>query len=458
METASESPQTSQIILNPKWRPLFTSDSNYYLLTGGRGSGKSFALSYFALTLISLEAGHRIAVYRATMVSAKDSIMQDMKDLAEKLPNIADFEIKDREIINKDTGSSIFFKGIQTSRLDYTAALKGLSNCTTFILDEAEELRNKDLWQKIDDSFRTTNKQLRMIISLNPTTREHWIYNTFMLNNQWKEAEWSIPESTQEPVKCLSDGCGTKDNITYIHTTYLDNIDNLAPHKVRQWENYRDTDPDYYEHGVLGGWRARAKGVIFTDWEWMNPDWEWDTHRGMIYDINDPNQLTRVKWLGECGYGQDYGWYPDVTTLVRVGIDKKAGIIYLDECFYEQNLKTQHIIAKNLEHAGPNALIVADNSENRIISEVSAYCNIIACKKGPDSVTSGIQTMKNFKLVITPRSENLAKELQNYIWDEKKIDKHKESPEDKWNHAIDGIRYYVMHEILDGYSEDYSVY
>ena len=423
------------ITLNKKWQPLFTSDDTYYLLTGGRGSGKSFAISYFALGLISVESGHRVAVYRATMVSVKNSIMQTMKDLAAQLPNIDEFEIKEREIVNKVTGSSIFFKGIQTARLDYTAALKGLEGCTTFILDEAEELTDIDLWDKINDSFRLLNKQIRMIISLNPTTREHWIYQHFILQNGWNEGE-----------------CGSKDDITYIHSSYLDNLSNLAPKKIRAWEKAKTTRPDYYKHVIEGGWRARAQGAIFTNWSVMSPDWEWE-ERGII-DTTDTNQATRFKWMGNVGYGQDYGFSPDVSTLIKVGIDKRLGKIYLHECFYESSLSTQQIINMNMQFAGKDGLIVGDNSEMRLINDIARYCNIIPCTKGPDSIVSGIKIMQDYELVVTPSSVNLMRELNNYSWDKKKIDKHLETPDDKWNHAIDGVRYYVMHELLDGYSED----
>ena len=156
------------VTLNEKWNSLFTSRDNYFVLTGGRGSGKSFSLSFFALSLIGSSPGHRVAVYRATMVASRDSIMQDMKDLVPKFPNAEEYEVMDTKIVNTRTGSEIFFKGIQTSRKDYTAAVKGLSNCTTFILDEAEEMNDEDLWDKIDDTFRTITHQLRLNSFIEP--------------------------------------------------------------------------------------------------------------------------------------------------------------------------------------------------------------------------------------------------------------------------------------------------
>lgn len=433
METLQQQPS---ITLNEKWRPLFTSDSKYYLLTGGRGSGKTFAISYFALTLISIEAGHRVAVYRATMVSSEDSIMRDIKDMAQQLPNAHEFNIQGKRIVNTETGSEIFFKGIQTSRLDYTAAVKGLANCTTFILDEAEELTDEALWDKISDTFRTKHRQIRMLISLNPATREHWIYNRFIVENGWKENE-----------------NGTKNNITYIHTTYNDNRKHIDQEKVKEWDRAAITRPDYYQHTILGGWRARAVGVVFTEWEILGNEWFWDQERG-IYNPKDSNVNTR--WLYERDgndqiYGQDYGYYPDATTLVRVLIDRHNKILYVHECFYKHSLDTNDIAALNVHWAGKEDLIVADNAEARLINELQQHCNIIDCKKGPDSVTAGVQTLRDFKIVVTPESTNLIKELNNYVWDENKIDKPVKG---KWDHCIDALRYAVMYEMLDSYADD----
>ncbi len=47
--------------------------------------------------------------------------------------------------------------------------------------------------------------------------------------------------------------------------------------------------------------------------------------------------------------------------------------------------------------------------------------------------------MQDYTLIVDPTSKNLAKELNNYIWD----DRNSEKPIDAYNHLIDGIRYNV---------------
>ena len=127
------------------------------------------------------------------------------------------FHITKDEIVNKRTGSKIIFKGIKTSSGDQTANLKSLQGVTTFVLDEAEELTNEDTFDKIDLSVRNMLKQNRVILILNPTTKEHWIYQRFFMYPNFK-----------------SGTNGSKNDVTYIHTTFEDNKKNLSSSYLEQ--------------------------------------------------------------------------------------------------------------------------------------------------------------------------------------------------------------------------------
>jgi len=47
------------IEVDPKYNPIQTSDARYYIVTGGRGSGKSYSINLLLL-LLTFEAGHTI--------------------------------------------------------------------------------------------------------------------------------------------------------------------------------------------------------------------------------------------------------------------------------------------------------------------------------------------------------------------------------------------------------------
>lgn len=59
----------------------------------------------------------------------------------------------------------------------------------------------------------------------------------------------------------------------------------------------------------------------------------------------------------------------------------------------------------------------------------------------------GIDTMHQYKLRITLRSENVRKEFKNYVWKTDKNGKALNEPIDAFNHAIDGIRYFFTMEL-----------
>ena len=402
------------IELNSKYVPLFQNDSRYFVITGGRGSGKSFALNSFLL-LLTYEVGHVILFTRYTLVSAHISIIPEFVEKIEMAGLESDFYITKDEIINTRTNSKILFKGIKTSSGTQTANLKSLSGVTTFVLDEAEELVDEDVFDKIDFSIRNSYKQNRVILILNPTTKEHFIYNRFF-------EEKGVQEGSS-----LS-----KDDTTYIHTTYKDNIEYLSESFLNQIESLERNNKRKYEHTILGGWLDKAEGVVFTNWSFgaFNPD----------------NLQT--------SFGQDFGFSIDPTTLVEVAIDKTKRKIYIKEHLYKPKLTTTEIAQIN-KRVCAKSLIVADSAEPRLIAELQSQgCNIIATEKGAGSITAGLALMQDYELIIESNSQNIGKELNNYIYSDKKSG----LVVDNFNHAIDAIRYNVFYQLSNPNSGKYFVY
>ena len=124
--------------------PIVQSDNRYYIVSGGRGSGKSFSVNAL-LVMLTYEQGHTILFTRYTLTSAYISIIPEFIDKLEQFGSIADFHITKDEILNKKTGSKIIFRGIKTSSGDQTANLKSLQGITTWVVDEAEELLHNAL-------------------------------------------------------------------------------------------------------------------------------------------------------------------------------------------------------------------------------------------------------------------------------------------------------------------------
>ena len=399
------------INLNQKYN-LLGSNSRYFVITGGRGSGKSYSLNSFLL-LLTYEVGHVILFTRYTLTSAHVSIIPEFIDKIETADLSHDFYITKDEIVNLKTGSKILFKGIKTSSGTQTANLKSLAGVTTWVLDEAEELNDEDTFDKIDFSIRAKGIQNRVILVLNPATKEHFIYKRFF-------------ES-----KGIADGSNLihKDT-TYIHTTYLDNYENLSESFILQLEDMKTRRKQKYNHQIMGAWLEKAEGVVFTNWKFG--------------EFNPHNLPT--------SFGLDFGFSIDPDSLSEVAIDKDNKRIYVKEHLYQNGLRMEELAKICLDKAG-NKLIIADSAENRLIVDLRHKgLNIEPIKKG--TIESGITMMLDYDIIVEQNSSNIAKELNNYAY----LNKGSKLYIDDFNHAIDAIRYNVTFHLDNPNKGSYYVY
>jgi phage terminase large subunit len=167
------------IKINPKYKSLFKNDKRYHIISGGRASGKSYSVALYLL-LLTLEKGNVILFSRYTMTSVGISVFPEFIDKIETLGLQDLFEITSNEIINKETGSKIIFKGIKTGSSIQTANLKSIANLNIVVIDEAEEIPDEETFDKIDLSARRKDKFNKIILIFNPTTKAHWIYERFL--------------------------------------------------------------------------------------------------------------------------------------------------------------------------------------------------------------------------------------------------------------------------------------
>jgi phage terminase large subunit len=385
------------IILNPKYYPLVNNETRYYIVTGGRGSSKSFGVASY-LCGLSFEPDHKILFTRQTMTSAHLSIIPEFQEKIELMNAEPFFEVNKTEIKNKTSNTDIIFRGIRTSSGDQTANLKSLQGITTWIVDEAEELTDETVFDKINLSIRQKGKQNRVILILNPATKEHWIYKRFFEDR-------GIQEGFN----------GIKEDVTYIHTTYLDNINNLDQSFINEVERIKVNNPTKYKHQILGGWLNKAEGVVFTNW-----------------------RIDEFKEVNKSVYGQDFGFSIDPTTLIQVSVDKDRKQIYCKELLYKTGLTTSQIYDDNFRYCGAFNLIIADSAEPRLISELqSRGLNIKGIKK--PTIIERIALVQDYELIIDPNSTNLVKELNNYVWHDSKS----QTPIDDYNHLLDALGYAV---------------
>lgn len=414
--------------INIAFEPLYTSDKRYFFITGGRGSLKSHSLHDYILKL-TYEKDNGILFTRYTMTSAKKSIIPEFRKAIKRLSVEGDFHITETTIINKKTKSFIFFSGIKTNSGDQTGNLKSLSGINTWVVEEAEDFKDEKVFETIDDSIRTTEKQNRVILVMNPTTPEHFLYD-----------KWFKHTSKQIMIDGFPVTVSGHPEVEHIHTTFLIGFKYLSKdwlRKAKKWrvrakkgydivtgrtltEQEQEKSKLFYINNYLGGWKEKQEGCIFDNWE--------------VGEFDDSLPFI---------FGQDYG-YDDPTTLIKVAINKKKKLLYLDEIFYLSGLDDDKIFELNMKNCS-NSLIIGDSAAKTTIITLQRKklegksLNIIPCMKKQGSVLTGIQKMQKYRIIVTNRSKNLIKELNNYVW----LDKKSDTPIDDFNHLIDPSRYAV---------------
>jgi len=286
-----------------------------------------------------------------------------------------------------------------------------MAGVTTWVLDEAEELIDETIFDKIDFSIRAKNLQNRVVLILNPATKEHFIYKRFFERKGIESGSNIVQQDT-----------------TYIHTSYLDNYDNLSESYINQIELMKKNNINKYKHVILGGWLDKAEGVVFTNWS---------------FGEFNPNNL-------QTSCGMDFGFSVDPDTLTEVAIDKKQKKIYVKEHIYRNGLKVDDLATLILEKVGKKLII--SETDPRLVADLKHRgCNIKQHKKGLIEV--GITLMLEYQIIVEPNSSNIAKELNNYAYS----DKTSKLYVDAFNHSIDGFRYNVEYHLRNPNNGKYYI-
>lgn len=338
---------------------------------------------------------------RLTMTSAHLSIIPEFLEKIEILCLSNLFNINKTDVTNISNQSDIVFRGLKTGSLSQIANLKSLQGVTTWVLDEAQELVLEEMFDDIDLSIRQKGSINRIILILNPTTKEHWIYKRFF------EAR-GIKEGFN----------GELEDVCYIHTTYLDNINNLSESFLAQIERIKKNNPKKYKHKILGGWLDKQDGVVFENWS---------------YGTFNPDSL-------QTSCGMDFGFSVDPDTLTEVAIDKVKRIIYLKQHIYQNGLKTNDLAEMIVRCVG-NKLIVCETDPRLIADLKFRGCNVVQHKKG--KIETGVTMMLDYEIVVEHKSTAIGKELNNYVYSDKKSNLYV----DDFNHAIDGSRYNIEYHL-----------
>jgi len=273
------------------------------ILTGGRGSGKSFEVGDWTVEA-TLQYDFKTLYTRFTNVSMSDSVIPEITEKIENSGLLDYFTFTNNKYYSNCGDGLISFKGIKTGSHGQTANLKSLKGFNVMVTDEAEEIPDYKTFEKVYYSIRSKDKQNLSILLLNPTTKDHWIYQKFFKEN-------GVPDGYN----------GIKNNVLYIHTSYKD-VDpkNIPENIVRSYELMKERSPQDYEHIVMGGWIQDLEGALFkrNDFDYFSLD-----------NFNLENVETVVSFIDVADRGTD-------SLSMPIGM-KIGSLIYIYDWYFTQD-------------------------------------------------------------------------------------------------------------------------
>jgi phage terminase large subunit len=265
---------------------------------------------------------------------------------------------------------------------------------TDIVVEEASEITKKDFDQllarlrgifkeKIPKTYKIERIDpvkipFQITLLLNPISSKHWIKREFIDLKTYQKSM----------------------SVYILHSTYKDN-EFLDPDYKDILEGYKETDRFFYDVYCLGEWGI-VGNVVFNNWELKKCPYKEEDFDAVYY-------------------GMDFGSvHPSV--IEKIGM--KDGALYsFDElCVFDKT--NMEFINANIEYdiMERGKRCKADSAEPARIKEwVQNGFGVIPAVKGPDSVTRGIDYIKNYKWYIDPdRCPRLAQEVEVYHWKEDK--------------------------------------
>ena len=372
-------------------------DENVFVIRGGQGASKT--VSIIELLIQSLCSQTKEATILSSELSKmKRTVIRDYKKICKDwgvLENEHDF--------NKSESKHEYFNG---SYLDFLGADvndvgKGFRRDILYI-NEADKM-------DVDTAVQFISRASLTIIDYNPDSLfwgDDYINENNFITLTFEDNEYLADSEVKSILDYKNKGFFNID----LPTESIFGDGNI---KNKYWSNKWRV----YGLGLVGN----LDGIVFDNWD-------------VIDSVPSGARLV--------GIGLDFGYTNDPTAAVEVY--KYNGKRILNEIIYRTGMLNGDI-AKVLPK---NTYIYADSAEPKSIEEIRRTgVNIMPVTKGADSIMFGIQTMQTQEYLITSKSKNVINEFQKYIWQKDKRGDTQNKPIDKYNHAIDAIRYHEMMDI-----------
>ncbi len=355
-------------------------DNTVVVNKGGTRSGKTWSLLQLCHWLITNKRGLMVSVVGETMPFLKRGAMRDFKSIVGNDWQEAWYNATDKVYTIPTTQSSIeFFSADNEGKVHGSARDYLFVNECYFIPYEI---------------YRQLAVRTRKAILLDYNPRSRFWVDEYLIGKQ---------------------------GVALIHSTYKDNP-HLTPMQIAQIESNLNDTNWWRVYGL--GETGSVEGLVYTDWA--------------IVDELPAAYKREFVCI-------DFGFTNDPTAIIRVRL--AGGELWCQELAYDTAMLNGDIV-QTLQRARieRNAQIVCDSAEHKSIAEINNIggYRAVPVAKGKGSVTAGITAVQAYKVNVTKASLGMIDELRNYSWKRDALNGgYVNEPVDKYNHALDALRYGV---------------
>lgn len=351
---------------------------------GGTSSGKTYSIMQLLFTIAMMNSMLVITVVGQDVPNLKKGAYRDAKTIYRKSSDLQKWFYKPNE-------SERIFTCINGSCIEFTSyqdeqdARSGKRDY--LFVNEANGI-SYAIYQQL--AIRTRK---RIFIDYNPSSR-FWVHEELI---------------GKPGVKLIISD--------HRHNPFLSKEEHLKIESIDDLEFFK-----VYARGKTG----KLQGLVYSSWN----------------IVEDMPRSYKYRWIG-----LDFGFVNDPTAMTDVRLS--GGELWIDELIYEKGMLNSDI-AKEASLLGITRYIdiIADSAEPKSIAEIKAHgFKVEPALKGPDSIKSGIDILKRYKLNITRRSANIRDEIGKYRWKIDKDGKTTNTPVDMFNHALDSVRYVALNKL-----------
>lgn len=362
-----------------------TANEDIIINQGGTYSGKTYSINQVLLTRAIQEPNRIITIVGESIPNLKKGAMRDADTI------IAGSEVLQSLIVsrNKSDRTITFSSGSVIEFTSYVTAQDAHSGKRDYLfINEAPGIS----WAIAEQLINRTN--IRTFVDYNPSI-PFWVHERLIRPGKFgnKSVKLIISDHRHNP---------------FLSKDQHDHIEQRAKE-----------DPEWgrvYARGKTG----KVEGLVFKDWK---PATE------------VPDGANYI------GSSLDFGFTNDPTASADVWMSD--GELYIEEKLYETGLTNPDIY----DRLDKKNKYVADSAEPKSIEELKRMgLKVEASIKGKDSVNTGIDILKRYKLNLI--GVNLRREFMAYKWKEdKQTGLPLNEPVDFMNHLIDGIRYVALNKL-----------